>query len=135
MSEQTQTKPMTPFERLGGAPVIAAIVNDFYDRMESDPAFKELRDMHAPDLTPMRESLTGYLTAWSGGPRDWFEQRPGACVMSAHNKLPTPVTQVTAKQWIAAMGQAIEANLGHDQALANSMLDALTQMSIGMVRS
>jgi hemoglobin len=132
-TQETPAKPMTPYDRIGGAPVISAIVNDFYDRMEQDPAFKELRDMHAPDLSPMRESLAGYLAAWSGGPRDWFEQRPGACIMSAHRKLATPITKLTADQWVTAMHQAIDTHLGHDVPLATSMKDALRQMSIGMI--
>jgi hemoglobin len=131
---EPQAKPMTPYDRLGGRDVIAAIVNDFYDRMEQDAAFAELRAMHAPDLTPMRSSLTDFLMAWTGGPRDWFEQRPGACIMSAHNKLATPVTKLTADQWMDAFGQAIDAQLT-DTALGTAMKDALRGMSRGMVRA
>ena len=31
------------------------------------------------DLLPVRVSLTQFLSAWLGGPRDWFVARPGAC--------------------------------------------------------
>ena len=129
-----QQAPATPFHKLGGHAVIQAIVNRFYDLMESDPAYAELRAMHAPDLAPMRASLASFLAAWAGGPRDWFEQRPGACIMSAHNKLATPVTKPTADQWMDAMGQAIDAQLT-DAALGTAMKDALRGMSMGMIRA
>ena len=61
--------------------------------------------MHAADLSPMRESLTDFLMAWMGGPRDWFEKRPGACVMSAHRAL-EGMNYATATQWVLAMQQA-----------------------------
>ena len=76
----------TPYDLMGGRPVVSAMVERFYDLMDTDPAYAALRALHAPDLAPMRASLTGFLTAWLGGPRDWFDQHPGACVMSAPPK-------------------------------------------------
>lgn len=52
-----------PYERIGGRAPIAALVERFYDLMESDPAYSELRAIHAPELAPMRESLADFLTA------------------------------------------------------------------------
>ena len=130
MASQAQT---SPFEMIGGAETIRAIVDRFYDLMDSDPAFSELRAMHAPDLAPMRTSLAGFLNAWSGGPRDWFETRPGACVMSLHGKL--NVTKETADQWISAMDRAIsDTPIGNDQ-LSASLADALRRMATGMARN
>ena len=51
-------KPVLPFDRIGGREPIQRMVDRFYDLMESEPDFAELRAMHAPDLSPMRESLT-----------------------------------------------------------------------------
>ncbi|GLK44393.1 hypothetical protein GCM10017612_23130 [Novosphingobium resinovorum] len=48
--EQPSPVPDTPYHRLGGAPVFEAIANRFYDLMVSDPAYAELRAMHAADL-------------------------------------------------------------------------------------
>tara|TARA_E500000305_G_C3988411_1_gene220680 strand:+ start:215 stop:613 length:399 start_codon:yes stop_codon:yes gene_type:complete len=124
--------PHTPFEALGGKPVIEQIVNRFYDLMDSDPAYAELRAMHAPDLAPMRRSLAGWLTAWAGGPNDWFEQNPGKCVMSAHRGL--GVTKATARQWINAMGRAIAAAELENQMLANELENRLTMMAAAMTR-
>ena len=121
--------PTTPYERLGGRPVLRRIVDRFYDLMDGDTAYVELRAMHADDLAPMRESLTGYFTGWAGGPRDWFQQ--GKCVMSLHR--PLPITSATAGQWIAAMRRAIDETVGrHDPDIAKAMGDALAQMATGM---
>jgi hemoglobin len=79
--------PNTPFHKLGGHATMQAICNRFYDLMDSDPAYAELRAMHAADLAPMRKSLPLFLAGWAGGPRDWFEQNPGRCMMSVAQAL------------------------------------------------
>lgn len=123
--------PHTPYEALGGEAVIRAIVDRFYDLMDADPAYCALRAMHAPDLTPMRESLSGWLVAWTGGPRDWFIANPGKCVMSAHRDL--GVSPATAAQWVAAMKRAIADSGPEDQALGQMMAERLEMMAQSMV--
>lgn len=125
----TQSPPVTPFQALGGEGAVGALVERFYDLMENDPAYAELRALHAPDLRPMRESLTGFLTAWMGGPRRWFDERPGACVMSAHAKV--AVTPATARQWTDAMARAL-ADTGVDGEWADQINAAFARMAQGM---
>jgi len=122
---------ITPYDLLGGGEVIARIVHRFYDLMDSDPAFARLRAMHAEDLTPMRASLTGFLIGWTGGPRSWFEQNPGKCVMSAHARL--AIDQETAGQWCEAMARAI-LECGIDEKLAEKLNDAFARMAGAMAR-
>ncbi|MDR3506267.1 MAG: group II truncated hemoglobin [Caulobacteraceae bacterium] len=119
----------SPFEVVGGAPVVARFVGRFYDLMETDPAYAPLRALHAPDLGPMRESLTGFFTGWLGGPRDWFVQRPGMCMMSAH--APIPMNADTARQWTQAMARAL-ADAGVDPEIAARMNEAFERMAEGM---
>jgi hemoglobin len=121
---------VSPYDMIGGAPAIRAIVDRFYDLMETDPAYAGLRALHAPDLGPMRSSLADFLTAWSGGPRDWFEKRPGACVMSAHRNIAIDVS--TRDLWVHAMGRAIDEHL--EPQLAASMIEALGRMATAMIR-
>lgn len=135
MTLDTETKipPATPYERLGGEATIAAIVNRFYDLMAGDPAYADLRAMHAEDLAPMRKSLAGFLTGWSGGPRDWFDANPGRCMMSIHR--PFPIGAETAGQWVSAMRRAIDEVAGPgDPAIAKAMGDVLQNMASGMAR-
>ncbi|TXH15571.1 MAG: globin [Gammaproteobacteria bacterium] len=132
MSEaDPQSKPQLPFDRIGGREPIARMVNRFYDLMESEPDFAELRAMHAPDLAPMRESLTDFLMAWMGGPRDWFEKRPGACIMSAHRAL-EGMNFAVATQWVLAMQQAAKETIPGDPDFVDSMVSAFASMSKGM---
>ncbi len=130
-AQAEQATPNTPFYRLGGYPVMQAIVDRFYDLMDSEPAFAELRAMHAPDLGKMREGLTGFLAGWAGGPRDWFEANPGRCMMSVHK--PFTINKAVAGQWADAMKQAIaDAAPGND--LAKTMGSVLEEMALGMGR-
>ena len=135
LTSETETEtppsppPTTPYERIGGRAVLEAIVNRFYDLMDEDPTYAELRAMHGPDLGPMRESLTGFFTGWAGGPRDWFAG--GKCVMSLHR--PLAITPATARQWLEAMRRAIDESVGaQDPEIARAMLDVLKQMTAGM---
>ena len=133
MSTATAEAPSkTPFERLGGRDVLQAITDRFYDLMEQDPAYAKLRAMHAPDLAPMRSSLAGFLTGWSGGPRDWWEQNPGKCMMSMHK--PFAIDREVAGQWADAMKRAIADVAPADTEIATALADVLANMALGMAK-
>ena len=125
-------QPNTPFYKLGGHDVMQAVVDRFYDLMESDSAYAELRAMHAPDLTPMRKGLTGFLTGWAGGPRDWFEANPGRCMMSVHK--PFVITEDLSGQWVDAMKRAIADAGPNDPQICEALSAVLEQMARGMAR-
>lgn len=129
---EARTEPDTPFYRLGGHPAMKAIVERFYDLMEQDPAYAELRAMHAGDLAPMRASLAGFLAAWAGGPRDWFEQNPGKCMMSAHKRF--TIGRPVAEQWADAMKRAIDDAGIADAELSRAMAGVLADLALGMAR-
>lgn len=118
------------FDRIGGTEGVRAVVERFYDLMEHEPRYAELRAMHAENLFPMRLSLTQFLTAWLGGPRDWFEARPGACVMSMHRTM--GITRETAGQWVHAMSRAMAENRV-DPALGQEMQQAFLRMGGAMI--
>ncbi len=130
----TAEAPATsPFERIGGHPVLRAICERFYDLMDEDPAYAELRAMHAPDLSEMRASLPLFLAGWAGGPRDWFEANPGKCMMSVHGGF--AINRDTAGQWSEAMRRAIADSEVADREIADAMADVLDRMAKGMARS
>jgi hemoglobin len=122
----------SPFERVGGHPVLRAITDRFYDLMDQDPAYAELRAMHAADLSEMRASLPLFLAGWAGGPRDWFEANPGKCMMSAHGSF--RINQATAAQWSEAMRRALADTEVADREIADAMADVLDRMAKGMAR-
>ncbi len=132
MAEAATAARSSAYDLIGGEPVVRRIVDRFYDLMDSEPRFAELRAMHQGDLGPMRHSLTGFLIAWLGGPRDWFAENPGKCVMSVHGRI--AVTRATARQWTDAMHMAI-AYAAVDPDLGTRMGDVLEGMAEAMVRS
>src|SRR3546814_18377175 len=97
VAEQSQTS----FDLIGGAMIVRQITDHFYDLMEDDPAYAQLRDLHAEDLASMRVSIAGFLNAWLGGQRAWFVAYPGVCMMSAPARL--PITRETDDTWVGAM--------------------------------
>ena len=131
---EAQPQPLTPSDRSGGREVFARIVDRFYDLMDSERDYAALRAMHAADLGPMRKSLTGYLTAWAGGPNDWHDERPGACIMSMHRDL-AGMSSKTGDQWMAAMQRAAEEIVPDDPELVTSFINALSRMANAMVNS
>lgn len=128
----TDPQPETPFYQLGGHETMRAIVDRFYDLMDSDPGYAELRAMHAADLGPMRLSLAGFLAGWSGGPRDWFQNNPGKCMMSAHQAF--AITPAVAAQWAEAMRRAIADVAPANADVAQQMGEVLTKMTAQMAR-
>ncbi len=121
-----------PFYRLGGHATMEAICNRFYDLMEAEPAYAELRAMHADDLAPMRQSLPLFLAGWAGGPRDWFEANPGRCMMSIHK--PFTINRAVAGQWADAMQRAIADVSPEPADMAKAMGEVLADMARGMGR-
>ncbi|MDD1519488.1 MULTISPECIES: group II truncated hemoglobin [Bradyrhizobium] len=69
------TTAISMFERIGGRATIDALVDRFYDRMDTLPEAKIIRAMHADDLGLIRDVLKRYLTEWTGGPRLYTPER------------------------------------------------------------
>lgn len=125
----TDAVQQTAFDQIGGAAPVAAMVNAFYDLMQTDPAYARLRAIHAQDLTPMRASLAGFITGWLGGPRDWFAARPGVCMMSLHRAM--PIDAELGRQWVDAMSRAMDqAEIAPD--MAEALRDVFGRMSANM---
>lgn len=121
--------PPSPYARIGGDPPIRALADRFYDLLQSDPAYADLRAIHATDLGPVRHGLTRFLVGWLGGPRDWFER--GTCIMSLHRAF--PITPTLADQWASAMACAIAGAEDIDPAIGDAMAEALGHMARGMI--
>lgn len=122
---------LSPFEALGGRDEIQKIVDRFYDLMDSVPAYRDLRSLHASDLAPMRRSLASFLTGWLGGPADWFAANPGKCMMSLHARF--PITAAIANQWVEAMDAAMrDCGVGDD--MEHRIGSAFRTMASNMVR-
>ena len=103
----------SPYDMIGGAPAVRAIVERFYDIMDTDPRAAGIRAMHAPDLTPIRERLFEFLSGWLGGPPLYFQRPDHKCIMSAHR--PFPIGESERDQWMLCMRQAlVDAKIAED---------------------
>ena len=127
-----ETTQDSPFDRLGGHLTFRAICQRFYDLMDGDPAYAQLRALHAADLAPMRASLPLFLAGWAGGPRDWFEANPGRCMMSVHK--PFTITKAAASQWADAMRRAIADVAPQPADMAEAMSKVLCDLASRMGR-
>jgi len=125
----SQPQPPMPYDVIGGSEAVEAIVARFYALIDGDPAYKELRALHAADLSPIQHGLALFLKAWLGGPKDWFER--GQCVMSLHRRF--PINAQVAEQWAGAMKRAIAAQPQVDERLGLVMSERLTHMARAMI--
>ena len=127
-AESDAAKERSPYEMIGGAPVVRAIVDRFYDLMDSDPEVASLRAMHSSDLSPMRDRLFEFLSGWLGGPPLYF-QRPGHnCIMSAHR--PFPIGEAERDQWMICMRRAL-----HDCSVSKEVRDLLDMPLVRMAEA
>lgn len=96
----------TPYEVMGGDPRVRELVDRFYDLMDFEPAYRELRAVHGSALEGAREKLYLFLSGWLGGP-PLYTDRFGHPMLRARH-LPFSIGEVERDQWMACMVQAME---------------------------
>lgn len=105
MTSEEQTKPATAFEWIGGEAKVHALVERFYDLMDLEPGYKELRAVHGSELTDARQKLSWFLTGWLGGPQHYTERFGHPRLRARH--MPFKIGLVERDQWLACMDQAM----------------------------
>jgi len=116
--------PATPFERLGGEPGVRALVDRFYDLMDLEPGFAELRALHPSTLEASRDKLFWFLCGWLGGPNHYIERFGHPMLRARH--LPYPIASRERDQWMACMLQAMQ-----DQAIEPALAERLAESFYG----
>ncbi|MGE4483136.1 group II truncated hemoglobin [Acidocella sp.] len=101
------------FEQLGGAPGIARLVDDFYDRMEQ-PCYAALRDLHAPDLAMTRAVLKLYLAEWMGGPAEYSAAYGHPRLRQRHMHI--RIGETERDDWMRCMSEAMAHNVPDEAA-------------------
>ncbi len=104
-STPTRDAPATPFEWVGGEAAVRRLVDRFYDLMDLEPRFAQLRSLHPTTLDGSRDKLFWFLCGWLGGP-DHFVERFGHPRLRARH-LPYRIGIAERDQWMAAMTQAM----------------------------
>ena len=104
MTSETTT-PTTPFEWIGGEDRIQAMVERFYDLMDLEPAYADLRRAHGSALDKARQHLFWFLSGWMGGPQHYTERFGHPRLRMRH--MPFVIGIKERDQWLACMDQAM----------------------------
>ena len=115
-------KPVTFYELLGGTEQVRALVDRFYDIMDSDPKAADVRAMHPEDLTGSREKLFMFLTGWTGGPQLYIERYGHPFLRRRH--LPFSIGEAERDQWMYCMVKAMH-ELSIEEAVMIKLAEAL----------
>ncbi len=107
MSMQIEDKPPfdTPFEWIGGEEKVRALVERFYDLMDLEPAYADLRGTHGDTLENARQRLFWFLCGWLGGPNYYTDQFGHPALRMRH--MPFKIGIKERDQWLACMDQAM----------------------------
>ena len=82
-----------------------ALVERFYDLMDLEPAYAELRAVHGSTLEDARQKLFWFLCGWLGGPDHYVERFGHPRLRMRH--LPFAIGIRERDQWLACMDQAM----------------------------
>ena len=104
-ASEPKTQPATPFEWIGGEARVRALVDRFYDLMDIEPAYRELRVSHGSTLDDARQKLFWFLCGWLGGP-SYYEDRFGHPRLRMRH-MPFKIGIMERDQWLACMDQAM----------------------------
>jgi hemoglobin len=111
----------TPFEWIGGEEKVKQLVDRFYDLMDLEPAYAQLRAAHGTDLVRARQNLFWFLCGWLGGP-DHYVERFGHPRLRARH-MPFAIGIAERDQWLACMDQAM-GEVGIDDTLRERLRES-----------
>ncbi len=105
---QIEEKPPydTPFEWIGGEAPVRRLVDRFYDLMDLEPGYAELRASHGSTLEDARQKLFWFLCGWLGGPDHYVERFGHPRLRMRH--MPFAIGILERDQWVACMDQAMQ---------------------------
>jgi hemoglobin len=112
------------YEWIGGDAAVRALVDRFYDLMDLEPGYAELRHVHGPSLTDARDKLYWFLSGWLGGPNLFIERFGHPRLKARH--MPFAIGIKERDQWLACMMQAMN-ELKVDPVLAARLHQAFFQ--------
>jgi hemoglobin len=121
LQPEEPTKFATPFEWIGGEERVQALVERFYDLMDLEPAYRELRAAHGDSLQSAREKLFWFLCGWLGGPEHYTSRFGHPRLRMRH--MPFAIGILERDQWLACMDQAM-GETGVDPELRRRLKDS-----------
>ena len=114
----------SPYELLGGAQALRALVERFYELMDTQPEYYAIRKLHPQDPSGSAEKLYLFLSGWLGGP-PLYQQKYGHPFLRARH-LPFPIGVAERDLWLACMRAALR-DCRVDEGLAAALADAFAK--------
>jgi hemoglobin len=99
-------KQASLYELIGGETGLRALVDRFYDLMDTSPEASQIRAFHGKSLKQSREKLFMFLSGWSGGPQLYVEKFGHPRLRMRH--MPFSIGPVERDQWLWCMGKALD---------------------------
>jgi putative ABC transport system permease protein len=96
---------VSAYDRVGGEGAVRALVDRFYDLMDLEPRYAELRAVHGTTLEQARDKLFWFLCGWLGGPQHYTERFGHPRLRMRH--MPFAIGIKERDQWLACMRQAM----------------------------
>jgi hemoglobin len=90
---------------MGGEARVQALAERFYDLMDLEPGYAELRATHGSTLEDARQKLFWFLCGWLGGPTHYTDRFGHPMLRARH--MPFSIGQLERDQWLACMDQAM----------------------------
>ena len=109
----------TPFAWIGGESRVHALTERFYDLMDLEPGYAELRAAHGNELADARQKLFMFLCGWLGGPSYYTDQFGHPRLRARH--MPFAIGIKERDQWVACMLLAMD-DVGIDEELRLQLL-------------
>ena len=94
------------YEHVGGEAGVRALVDRFYDLMDTLPEARDIRGLHPPTLDGSRDKLFWFLVGWLGGPPLYMERFGHPRLRARH--LPFAIGARERDQWMMCMTRAID---------------------------
>lgn len=93
------------YDLIGGEANLRALVDHFYDIMDSSTEAKDIRAFHPKSLSKSREKLFMFLSGWSGGPSLYIAKYGHPRLRLKHS--PFSIGEVERDQWLWCMNKAL----------------------------
>ena len=94
------------YELMGGETSVRALVERFYDLIDSAPEAAQLRALHPKSLQQSREKFFMFLSGWTGGPALYIEKYGHPRLRMRH--VPFSIGKLERDQWIWCMHKALD---------------------------
>jgi hemoglobin len=117
------------YELIGGETGLRALVDHFYNVMDSAPEASKVRAIHPDDLSLSRDKLFMFLSGWSGGPPLYMEKIGHPRLRQRH--MPFPIGKAERDEWLWCMERALEQG-GFDAQLIDHLKQKFTQIANSM---